>query len=578
MPENFKKGAQDDTDYPQRAYHHRPTSQLVSILDRPYESVWTLPQVANMCQGKYATYWKGAPLLKDPFAMQMYTQMIQRIQPRTIFDLGTAMGGSALFFADLLQVLGPPGAIVLSVDIQDNRSPDIVAAMDAHPCIQFVEGDAVDFGALVKVLRQRNSGESSHPWIVTEDCHVDSYAVASQVRLYGEPGDYLVFEDTQEFGPNVAGMSAADMDQYRTGFGREKYTGVLEAMALFTPEFLVDTEYTDAFGYNGTMQVNGVFVLYEPAETANTVTYSIASDIQANVMKDQLHQHGHVLFRAAHDMERLPFEEIQEALALVDINDYRLGTQTRSKAEGDPTGKFVGVTKFDGTQAIYSHHELSYAPNPPTRLVFLCAKVAEVGGETTIFDGVQAWKELAPALRQKIQDSPVVYRRQFFSTHNMQASGQFLGKSWQDAFKVEELAQAIAEAESVGYTVIEANDEDQVLTTEFTQFLVHKTPCGTALFSSAHGNNAWAYRRMNGSSPMTSIYWKSTGEEVSDEESRELAIAYAKARKCFQWKNRGDFVVLDNRWFAHGRSPFLGPRLVHVTIGNTADDMKETTS
>ena len=66
------------------------------------------------------TYWLGAEVLKCPFDLWIYQEIIYRIKPDFIIETGTFKGGSALFMASLCDVIGI--GHVVSIDI--SLSPD----------------------------------------------------------------------------------------------------------------------------------------------------------------------------------------------------------------------------------------------------------------------------------------------------------------------------------------------------------------------------------------------------------------------------------------------------------------------
>jgi cephalosporin hydroxylase len=45
--------------------------------------------------------WLGVPVLKYPTDLLVYEEMIYEVKPDVILDIGTARGGSALYFATL---------------------------------------------------------------------------------------------------------------------------------------------------------------------------------------------------------------------------------------------------------------------------------------------------------------------------------------------------------------------------------------------------------------------------------------------------------------------------------------------
>src|SRR5215203_656905 len=83
--------------------------------------------------------YKDILCCKSPIDMALYQMLIWREKPRTILEIGTLKGGSALWFADLLRSYGIDGH-VHSLDI--TPEPKI-----SDPMVRFYRGDILDLGA-----------------------------------------------------------------------------------------------------------------------------------------------------------------------------------------------------------------------------------------------------------------------------------------------------------------------------------------------------------------------------------------------------------------------------------------------
>src|SRR5690242_5206634 len=64
------------------------------------------PVLSAIQAGVMRTAYKGRACLKSPFDVMLYLQLLQRLQPKTVIEIGTNEGGSALLFADMLMMLG----------------------------------------------------------------------------------------------------------------------------------------------------------------------------------------------------------------------------------------------------------------------------------------------------------------------------------------------------------------------------------------------------------------------------------------------------------------------------------------
>src|SRR5207253_11091126 len=82
------------------------------------------------------TYWMNVPCFKCPLDLWIYQEIIAEIQPDLIIETGTHMGGSALFMASMLDMIGK--GEVITIDIVDN------VERLSHPRVKYVTGSSVD--------------------------------------------------------------------------------------------------------------------------------------------------------------------------------------------------------------------------------------------------------------------------------------------------------------------------------------------------------------------------------------------------------------------------------------------------
>jgi cephalosporin hydroxylase len=178
------------------------------------------------CQGAPALMrWRGTPLMKNVFDFAMYPALIAELRPQSVFEVGSGLGASAVWFADLLTISGIAGHV---------HSVDRVKVEIEYPHVSFYHGDCSDPERLFDpdLLRA-----AAHPWLVVEDAHHNVGGVLEQFHKYMQPGDYLVVED-----------SDVKRDVLRTFV--DTHPG----------GYLVDTRFTDYFGRNATCAADAIFV------------------------------------------------------------------------------------------------------------------------------------------------------------------------------------------------------------------------------------------------------------------------------------------------------------------------------
>ena len=66
-------------------------------------SALQLPLLDSIQNGTRAYMYKSTPCLKSPFDLALYQMLVWTEKPRTIIEIGSNAGGSALWLADLAE-------------------------------------------------------------------------------------------------------------------------------------------------------------------------------------------------------------------------------------------------------------------------------------------------------------------------------------------------------------------------------------------------------------------------------------------------------------------------------------------
>ncbi len=134
----------------------------------------------------------GYPILQCPLDLQLYQELIHRIRPRYIIQTGVWKGGSLLYFATLLDLIGAPGdQLAVGVDIELTKE----ARSLRHPRVRLIEGDSKSPETIGRIRQIVPSGGGM---VVLDSNHQRSHVLA-ELRAYREfvgVGSYLVVEDT----------------------------------------------------------------------------------------------------------------------------------------------------------------------------------------------------------------------------------------------------------------------------------------------------------------------------------------------------------------------------------------------
>src|SRR5262249_41589898 len=165
----------------------------------------------NAAQGGRS--WGGATYMgiktwKWPCDLHLYAELVWELKPKTIIETGTAFGGSALYFAHLLDALG--AGKVVSVDLKpvENNYP-------RHSRIAYVGGKSSTSPEELQEVRAWAYGLADiygSPTLVVLDSDHSKEHVLDELKMYSafvHPGSWLVVEDTNlngnpvypDFGP-----------------------------------------------------------------------------------------------------------------------------------------------------------------------------------------------------------------------------------------------------------------------------------------------------------------------------------------------------------------------------------------
>ena len=196
-----------------------------------------------IADGKYIGFYRGIDMLKGPEDLSILYHMLWHVRPRTVIELGTFTGASALWMADSLN-----GADiecnVFSVDLDHSLLHPKIKSLQPHN-LSFIEGDCYK---IEEVFPSEFLKSQPHPLVVIEDVHENSDNVLDYFHGHLIPGDYILFEDTNPDLPyNVFGSG---------DWGFEKLHAWTRFLKKQGDMYAIDSFFCDYFGYNASSNWN----------------------------------------------------------------------------------------------------------------------------------------------------------------------------------------------------------------------------------------------------------------------------------------------------------------------------------
>ena len=190
-------------------------------------------------------------ILKGPEDLIILSQLFWHVKPRTVIELGTFTGASAIWMADILN-LSKIECNLFSVDIDLSLLHPSVKELQP-PNLTFLEGDNNE---IEKVVSSDFLSSQPHPIVVIDDSHENFDEVMQHFHSHLMPGDYIICEDTCPDLPSTLDGGLGVGDGY-TDHGLAKLHSWKNFLAGHGDKYAIDTFFTDYFGYNTSSNWDG---------------------------------------------------------------------------------------------------------------------------------------------------------------------------------------------------------------------------------------------------------------------------------------------------------------------------------
>ena len=184
----------------------------------------------------YDFTWLGRPLIQLPEDVIRMQELIWNVRPDLIIETGVAHGGSAVFYAGLLEILGRGRVVSVDIEIRPhNRS-----AIEAHPLskrITLIERSSTEDRTLQEIRSKIGAGEKV--LVVLDSNHARAH-VLRELELYSTlvtPGSYIVATDGIMF-------DLDDVPGGRPEWRDDNPKTAAEEFLRTHPEFELDPSYT----------------------------------------------------------------------------------------------------------------------------------------------------------------------------------------------------------------------------------------------------------------------------------------------------------------------------------------------
>jgi cephalosporin hydroxylase len=187
----------------------------------------------------YNFSWLGRPMIQYPEDIMAMQEIVWKVKPDLIVETGIAHGGSLIFYASLLELLGGKRCVLgVDIDIREHNRVEI----DRHPMagrIQMIQGSSVDESVVTEVFEAAKDYKTV--LVVLDSNHTHAH-VLQELQFYSKlvtRESYLVVFDTV-----VEDMPKSFFPDRPWGPGNNPKTAVREFLET-NPRFEVDRGIQD---------------------------------------------------------------------------------------------------------------------------------------------------------------------------------------------------------------------------------------------------------------------------------------------------------------------------------------------
>ena len=143
----------------------------------------------------YHFSWMGRPIIQYPQDMIALQELIWKVKPDLIIETGIARGGSLIFSASILQLIGKGSVIGIDIDIRKHNR----IVIEKHPMfkrIKMIEGSSIDEKIIKKVNQLAKNKKQI--LVILDSSHSHNH-VLKELELYSPfvtKNSYLIVFDT----------------------------------------------------------------------------------------------------------------------------------------------------------------------------------------------------------------------------------------------------------------------------------------------------------------------------------------------------------------------------------------------
>ena len=158
---------------------------------------------ASLYDYAYRFTWQGVPMLQHPCDVMALQEIIFATKPDLIIETGVAWGGSLLFYASMMQLLGNQGAVLgIEIGILPEVKTALIDRIKGREVLLFkgssTDTESIEATTVLQKLMHSQAYGPCRTMVVLDSNHTHEHVLA-ELHAYAPmvtPGCYLVVMDT----------------------------------------------------------------------------------------------------------------------------------------------------------------------------------------------------------------------------------------------------------------------------------------------------------------------------------------------------------------------------------------------
>ena len=182
----------------QQEFEKEKRENILRLGSNAHLRTLSIAWIADVSRYKYSYHftWLGRPIIQFPQDITAMQEIIWQVKPDLVVETGIAHGGSLVFYASLLELIGGDGQVLgIDIDIRAHNRVEI----ERHPMfkrITMIQGSSTDEDIVKQVY---DFARGKKQVLVALDSNHTYAHVLKELELYSPlvtKGSYLVVFDT----------------------------------------------------------------------------------------------------------------------------------------------------------------------------------------------------------------------------------------------------------------------------------------------------------------------------------------------------------------------------------------------